>query len=95
MFQIFAMQSIAMTVGVLCTPAISLLYAATLNWYIGTVYLFTAGIVIIAVLNTLYVYGYLKNLEKKAGKETTSSNQNIFLEANDTLEKMAGLTTVV
>ena len=91
MFQIFAMQSIAMTVGVLCTPAISLLYAATLNWYIGTVYLFTAGIVIIAVLNTLYVYGYLQ----KAGKETTSSNHNIFLEANDTLEKMAGLTTVV
>ena len=79
-----------MTAGVLCYPAISMLYAATLHLYLGSVYLFTAAIMIIAVLNTLYIY---RCLDKRARKK--SSPHQIIFDANETLDKISGLTTVV
>ena len=65
-----------MNVGALCWPVISLLYAATLDWYLGFVYFFGAGVLVIVVLNTLYVFRYLTSLEKKGGIVTTSYNKN-------------------
>ena len=79
-----------MTAGVLCYPAISMLYAATLHLYLGSVYLFTAAIMIIAVINTLYIY---RCLNKCVG--TKCHNHHIILDVNETLDKISGLTTVV
>ena len=79
-----------MTAGVLCYPAISMLYAATLHLYLGSVYLFTAAIMIIAVLNTLYIYRCLNKCVA-----TKSYNPHIISDVNETLDKISGLTTVV
>ena len=90
-FQIFAFQGIAISVGALCTPIITMLYAATLELYLGTVFLFSAAIIFIVLVITLYIYGYLNNLEKFSN----SNNQSTILEANESLRGMSGLTTVV
>ena len=70
-----------MNVGALCWPVLSMLYAATLDWYLGTVYLFNAGVCIIVILNTLYVFKYLTSLDNKGGRGivTTSYNRNIMI----------------
>ena len=75
-----------MAAGVLCYPVISMLYATTLDIYLGSVYLFTSGILIIAIINTLYVYKYLTM------HRAPSDDKDIVSDANETLGKMSELT---
>ena len=67
-----------------------MLYAATLELYLGTVYLFSAAFILIVLVITLYIYGYLNNLEKFSN----SNNQSTILEANESLRGMSGFLYV-
>jgi len=72
--KVFAFQSVAMNIGTLAWPVISMVYVATIDFYPATVYLMMVGVLVVVLLLTLSIYRFLTagNSYRRRGVVTTS-----------------------